>query len=44
MRKTLYKIEVDKKRTYWCGDKLLRISFVITNLIEILCIIYLLMR
>jgi hypothetical protein len=44
MRKTIYKIDMFGKETYWCGDKILRIAFVITNLIEMSCIIYLLIR
>lgn len=42
MKKTIYYVDIDKR--YIMGDKVLRIAFIITNVVELALIIYLLVR
>lgn len=44
MTKTLYKCKLPKGEEYFYGDKILRISSIIINMIELILIIYLLAR
>lgn len=45
-KKTIYKceIQIPNNEVYYYGDKILRISSIVVNTIELILIIYLLMR
>lgn len=43
-KKTLYKYEITNNGVYYYGDKILRIFSIIINTIELILIIYLLVR
>lgn len=44
MKKTLYKYRLPNGEEYFYGDKILRIISIVVNTIELILIIYLLMR
>ena len=45
MKQTIYSCKVVKEgKTYWYGDKLLRIAFIIFHTIELALIVYLVLQ